>query len=661
MMRKRLIALFLAAAMLVALTPDLGIQTAYADEEAPAISMGTDVLAEGCNTEAAKTVMYMDTEWRVIGYDGSGAAAADGCLTLLVDYPSSTSMFDKHGTSSNVYADSVLKESVDELAKSLTDGERAAVIKRTLEARSDYAGAETDWVRDVEVQDAILWPLSTKEVLALDSSIRNVDPEHTTWRLCYWWLRSPGQRDDTAAMVYGYDQVGVEGVTVVADYGVRPAVYLDKEAVLFTSAAAGGKASGAVGENALTEVGAGTDEVWKLTLRDSARSGFTADPARTCDGEVLNINYSGAPTGANEYISAIVTDEWGEIRYYGNLKNCAESSDASGTVRVNIDGKLQPSDKLYVFCEQLNGASKTDYASELKEVAIPAVSEHEWVQMIKKASPTEDGWVYRQCSVCGSKELIAPISIVSRIGLSGTSFTYTGKQIKPKVTVANASEELSAENYTVTYSNNTNKGTATVKVTLKGDYYEGSKTLSFTIKAKKITPALTLKTTSYTYDGTVKTPGVTVKDGTTVLKKDTDYTVSYAKGRKNVGEYKVTVTLKGNYSGTASKTFTIKKAANPLKIKARTATVKYSELRKKSQTLAVSKVISFTAKGQGTMSYAKVSGNKKITVNGTTGKVTVQKGLKKGTYSVMVKVKAAGNSNYKASIWKVVTFKIVVK
>lgn len=67
-----------------------------------------------------------------------------------------------------------------------------------------------------------------------------------------------------------------------------------------------------------------------------------------------------------------------------------------------------------------------------------------------------------------------------------------------------------------------------------------------------------LSATSYTYDGKVKTPAVTVKDmqGST-LKKDTDYKVSYQSGRKNVGKYAVKVTLTGNYSGTKTMYFAI--------------------------------------------------------------------------------------------------------
>ena len=68
-----------------------------------------------------------------------------------------------------------------------------------------------------------------------------------------------------------------------------------------------------------------------------------------------------------------------------------------------------------------------------------------------------------------------------------------------------------------------------------------------------------------------------------------------------------------------------------------------------------------TGKGQGRLTYKKASGSKKITVNKKTGKITAKKGLKKDTYKVKIKVKAAGNSNYKASAVKTTTVKIQVK
>ena len=101
----------------------------------------------------------------------------------------------------------------------------------------------------------------------------------------------------------------------------------------------------------------------------------------------------------------------------------------------------------------------------------------------------------------------------------------------------------------------------------------------------------------------------------------------------------------------------VNKKSNTLTAKAKTATVKYSKLKKKNQTIALKKAIA-VSKAQGTVSYTKSSGNKKITVNKKTGKFTVKKGLKKGTYKVKVKVKAAGNSAYNA---KTVTVTVTIK
>ena len=99
--------------------------------------------------------------------------------------------------------------------------------------------------------------------------------------------------------------------------------------------------------------------------------------------------------------------------------------------------------------------------------------------------------------------------------------------------------------------------------------------------AIKYAKTFKLSTTTYTYNGKVKTPSVTVKDSAgKTLKKNTDYTVTYASGRKNVGTYKVTVKMKGNYTGTKTLTFKI----NPPK-----TTVSKLTAGKKSITVAITK------------------------------------------------------------------------
>ena len=85
--------------------------------------------------------------------------------------------------------------------------------------------------------------------------------------------------------------------------------------------------------------------------------------------------------------------------------------------------------------------------------------------------------------------------------------------------------------------------------------------------------SINLSTITYTYDSKEKKPSVTVKDSKNkTLKSGTDYTVTYASGRKNIGSYSVKITFKGNYSGTVTKTFKINPKATTGVKSTRTAT-----------------------------------------------------------------------------------------
>ena len=129
---------------------------------------------------------------------------------------------------------------------------------------------------------------------------------------------------------------------------------------------------------------------------------------------------------------------------------------------------------------------------------------------------------------------------------------------------------------------------------------------------------------------------------------------------KKPGVYEINLFGKGEFTGYSWKEFRITKADNPLAVKGRTAKVSSRKLRKKTQKLAVTRVLKFTKKGKGTVTYTKVSGSKKIAINKKTGKVTVKKGLKKGKYKVTVKVKAAGGDLYKSAAKTVkITIRVV--
>lgn len=138
---------------------------------------------------------------------------------------------------------------------------------------------------------------------------------------------------------------------------------------------------------------------------------------------------------------------------------------------------------------------------------------------------------------------------------------YTGSQIKPVPKIKNGTTTLkNGTNFTLTYQNNVNKGTAKVYIKGKGNY-SGSCSLTFSITAR---PVSTLKITvpSVTYNGKAQKPAVTVKYNNYKFKNGTDYTLSY-KNNTKIGTATVTVKGKGKLSGTKSVTFKIN--AKPIK------------------------------------------------------------------------------------------------
>ena len=164
--------------------------------------------------------------------------------------------------------------------------------------------------------------------------------------------------------------------------------------------------------------------------------------------------------------------------------------------------------------------------------------------------------------------------------------------------------------------------------------------------------------TSLVYTGSPRTQNITVTSSTTTLIPGTDYTVSY-ENNTDVGIATIIITGKGEFAGTIKKTFEIVKAANPMTVKVKTASVKYANVKKKKQTVAAKTAMKIS-KNQGPVSFTKTSGNKKITISKKTGRITIKKGLKKGTYKVKIIVSAAGNRNFEG-VEKKITLKIKIK
>jgi len=329
-----------------------------------AIQLGTDALNKTVNTASAPTVYFGQNQenkpaaWRVIGYDGNGVTSAQGDITLLAANNMGLSKFG----ASNAYADSALKEAIDALAAKLTTEENAAVKKRTLESGS-YDRANTDCVAGSAVSNAVFWPLSTAEAYAVNQDLRVVDPEHPGWASSYWWLRSPDE-DYSTAFVAGRGEVRYYGgYSTSKEFGVRPAFNLNLNSVLFASAAVGGKPEG--GLTPISEYGGNE---WKLTLLDSSRNFAVTEKAVSgAPGDTVTLHYTGATTGINEYISAIIADNSG-TQYYSRV---AQPTAESGTVEIKIPSDLAPGDyTLKVFNEQYNGDYNTDYASNFTDIAL---------------------------------------------------------------------------------------------------------------------------------------------------------------------------------------------------------------------------------------------------------------------------------------------------
>lgn len=334
------------------------------------IQLGTDALNKTVNTVSTPTVYFGQNQenkpaaWRVIGYDGNGVTSAQGDITLLAAGAMGVIPF-VDIILYNEYAPSNLKTAIDALAGKLTAEENAAVKKRALTSGS-YNGENTDCIAGGQVDNAVFWPLSAKEAIAVNNDLRALDPAHPNWVTSSWWLRSPGSKTFYVAIVSSDGSVQYSGASIRKKNNhrtVRPAFNLNLNSVLFASAAVSGKPDGG-----LTAVSEYSGNEWKLTLLDSSRNFAVTEKAVSGDpGDTITLHYTGATAGTNEYISVILADSSG-ARYYGRV---AQPTAESGTVEIKIPSDIAPGDyTLKVFNEQYNGDYNTDYASKFTDIAL---------------------------------------------------------------------------------------------------------------------------------------------------------------------------------------------------------------------------------------------------------------------------------------------------
>ena len=374
-MKKRILSILLTLCMMLCLTPISVFAEEVGAEGSAAIQLGTEVLNKNVNTATAPTVYFGQNHennpaaWRVIGYDGNGVTSAQGDITLLAAGAMGVIPF-VDTILNNEYAPSNLKTAIDALAEKLTTEENAAVKKRALTSGS-YDGENTDCVAGGQVDNAVFWPLSAKEAIAVNNDLRALEPAHPNWVTTAWWLRSPGSDKYHLAVVRSDGSVQYSGHTILIFNNhrtVRPAFNLNLNSVLFASAAVGGKPDGG-----LTEVSKYSGNEWKLTLLDSSRSfAVTEKTVSAAPDDTVTLNYKGATTGKNEYISVILADNNG-AQYYGRV---AHPTAESGTVEIKIPSDIAPGDyTMKVFSEQYNGDRKTDLASAFADVTLTVESQ----------------------------------------------------------------------------------------------------------------------------------------------------------------------------------------------------------------------------------------------------------------------------------------------
>jgi hypothetical protein len=254
-------------------------------------------------------------------------------------------------------------------------------------------------------------------------------------------------------------------------------------------------------------------------------------------------------------------------------------------------------------CTKAGEITKTCSCGDVQKETVPATGKHTTVTdkavaaTCVKAGKTEGS----HCSVCGTV-----IKAQKTVAATGKHTYKTTKVVKATT---------SAKGYTL-------KTCSVCKATTKTDYTDKLIALS---KCKATIPS-----SSYTYTGKALKPTVTVKSGSTKLKSGTDYTVSY-KNNKNTGKATITITGKGKYTGTLTKTFNIvpKKATLSSVTSPKTKNVKVTW---KKDTQATGYEVVYATNSKFT------SGKKTVTVtkNSTTSK-TISKLTKGKTYYVKVR------------------------
>ena len=321
----------------------------------------TSVSAANVEMQAGAPIFIINTsvigfagqEWWVIGDGTSGVHPVADHVTLLAKStgnPYGNVAYNLSGDS--VYPNGGLHTAMTSIYGTIgtvNAKEQALITARIIDNIWDGSGTYND---TDTLPGQYLWPLSLAEWNTLgDATVRS----YGAW----WWLRSPPNA--LRAIVSRSDGSGYSNVYANLDYdAVRPALNLNLTSVLFSSAASGtGAKSAATIGGGLVSATAITGVI-KLTIEDPSLALTCSDTAaRTVKpGDTVDIIYSGATTGPNNYVSCVIANSGGDVLYYGKLADTA-SGTASFTVPAMVDGNYS----IRLFSEEANGDNYADFAS----------------------------------------------------------------------------------------------------------------------------------------------------------------------------------------------------------------------------------------------------------------------------------------------------------
>ena len=545
-MKKRLLSILLTLCMALSLLPAV----AFAEGGAKAIQSGTGSI-HGYDTSAGGySYIYYGTwrnspiKWRVL--DTKANTGAADALFLLTDeclYPLPGDLYacyiqfnpadkpDRH-----LWKDSTLQGWFKNTFYSgensaFTSAERA-LIPATTQASSVFSykapgapswdpgmrfqicGLEAEHVFAPSIQDVV-----NAAYGFTDSASRIAGPSNSLGPGTRYWLRSFEISEQLPFMVG-------ENASLMGDWGdnpsaVRPAMNLSTAGnnILFVSAAEGGKPAGG-----LAEISEYTGNEWKLTLLDSSRSGFavtTTDLSAYTRGGTVKIGYTGAKTGTNEYVSAMILDAAGNPAYYG--RSSAALTDENGTAELTIPALAEGTYTLKVFNEQYNGDKMTDLASAFADVTLTV---EEGVE--EQFTLTPGGRYYFDLSAMG-----IPGTVNGRLPdstLHYVPFTYAGTIEAYKLTSAMATtEEYAQQNkyphslfvadYAVTHTVSWDD-LNTKSLIFGKDYASGG--VGYTLRAPSVG-------SSYTGSGNSERGTPQSNEWDTILNKDSGYIQNWNK------------------------------------------------------------------------------------------------------------------------------------